>query len=69
MKKVALGLTVVLVVAALFIFGTGLFSSTETNVNAAMAEFSVANMTCASCVGTINTALGKLDGIEQVDIE
>lgn len=68
MKKFVLALSVV-VAAVLFSFGLGLFPDSEARVNAAMAEFSVKNMTCASCVGTINEALGKLDGIEQVDVQ
>jgi len=67
MKKVVLGSAVV-VAALLLSFGLGLFPGESARVDAAMAEFTVKNMTCASCVGTINEALGKLDGIEKVDI-
>lgn len=67
MKKAVLGLSVI-VVAVLLSVGLGLILNGETKVDAAMAEFSVKNMTCASCVGTINEALGQLDGIERVDI-
>ena len=67
MKKFVLGLSVV-IAAVLLSFGLGLFPDSETRVNAAMAEFSVKNMTCSSCVGTINKALGTLEGIERVEI-
>lgn len=67
MKKAVLGAAVV-AAALLLSVGLGWFPGGETRVDAAMAEFSVKNMTCASCVGTINAALGQLDGIEKVDI-
>lgn len=66
MKKVVVGSLFFLSTLLLAGFGLNLFA--EKQVEAAMAEFSVKNMTCGSCVSKIKTALGDLDGIQQVDI-
>jgi copper chaperone len=31
-------------------------------------QFSVDGMTCGGCVGSVQRAIGKLDGVEQVDV-
>lgn len=31
-------------------------------------QFSVQGMTCGGCVGSVQRAIGKLDGVERVDV-
>ncbi|PLX89554.1 MAG: hypothetical protein C0618_00865 [Desulfuromonas sp.] len=65
MKKVLLALCAVVGIAgALFVFTV----SGDQSDDVALAEFTVQNMTCSSCVGTIAGALDRLDGVRQVDI-
>lgn len=45
-----------------------LYSSGVNPVNAALAEYQIAKMTCGSCVGNIKKALSGLDGVGSVEI-
>ena len=59
------GLILMVVIAASAATGMAFLGGTE---DRALAEFSVANMTCGSCVRNIETALAGVSGVDEVEV-
>lgn len=69
MNKSYFALAAVLV-AAVVLLGTGwlAWSPAGQPAQAALAEYQIENLTCGSCVANIEKTLGKVKGVESVDV-
>ncbi len=68
MHKKLIVLLVVLALGVAVVAGAFFTGPAQVSPQSALTELNIGNMTCGSCVGKINAALEKLNGVGQIDI-